>query len=70
MLGWLARYLTTALTCNTLKTFEVKNMSQHDYTLVANTRLIDLPALPVGLVEQWLSLKDEWTQKQFRRFLR
>lgn len=25
-------------------------MSQHDYTLVANTRLIDLPALPVGLV--------------------
>lgn len=45
-------------------------MSQHDYTLVANARLIDLPALPVGLVEQWLSLKDEWTQKQFRRFLR
>ncbi len=45
-------------------------MSQHDYTLVANTRLIDLPALPIALVEQWLSLKDEWIQKQFRRFLR
>jgi len=45
-------------------------MSQHDYTLVANTRLIDLRNLPIELVQQWLSLKDAWTQKQFRRFLR
>jgi hypothetical protein len=57
--------------CNlTLKLRSLEIMSQHEYTLVAKTCLIDLPMLPSELLERWLLTKSEWTQIQIRRFVR
>lgn len=45
-------------------------MSPREYNSVDKMCLIDLPRLPRELVEKWLSTKSEWTQIQFRRFIR
>lgn len=37
-------------------------MSQEQYKLINQSRLIDLPTLPAGQVFQWLITKPEWMQ--------